>query len=250
MRKKAEKPFASEAEMCARFISGIKEDWTAYPETAGWDVLLVRSSDGFQIGIEAKLKLNINVVNQAIEHGHMYSITSAGPDCRAVLVPSCEENGFSTICGHIGITVIRCHPENRWGNSIFTPALPRLKAGYGEDWFELCPTKRHRLPEYIPDVAAGASAPLQLTEWKINAIKLVIILERRGFVTRADFKHLGIDHRRWLSSEWLRVENGRWVAANLPSLKHQHPRVYSEIEADEAKWFPKEIVAEVKSEAS
>jgi hypothetical protein len=40
-----------------------------YPETEGWDILLVRVSDGFQIGIQAKLALNIGVINQCLEHG-------------------------------------------------------------------------------------------------------------------------------------------------------------------------------------
>ena len=38
--------FASEVDLCARFLKALPEDWIAYNETAGWDILLVRSADG------------------------------------------------------------------------------------------------------------------------------------------------------------------------------------------------------------
>ena len=84
----ATKPFPTEAALCAQFIELIdKRIWTPYAETQGWDILLVRRVDGFQIGIQAKLSLNIDVIAQAIESSGHWSATAAGPDCRAVLVP-------------------------------------------------------------------------------------------------------------------------------------------------------------------
>ena len=95
------------------------------------------------------------------------------------------------------------------------------------------------LPEYVPDVSAGASAPVQLTDWKIRAIKIAVLLEKRGFVTRSDFKGIGIDHRRWLApNDWLKIENGRYIAGRLPDFKAQHPKNYAEIVADFDKWAP------------
>jgi hypothetical protein len=90
-----------------------------------------------------------------------------------------------------------------------------------------------------PNVAAGSPAPIQLTEWKIAAIKIAITLEIRGHLTRADFKHLRIDHRRWLApgNDWLRAENGKWVRDRMPNFRAQHPRVYEEIKAEAAKWM-------------
>lgn len=62
------KPFPTEAALCAAFIAAIdKRAWTPYAETAGWDILLVRKVDGFQIGVQAKLVFNLDVVNQAID---------------------------------------------------------------------------------------------------------------------------------------------------------------------------------------
>lgn len=237
---KTKKPFATEAEMCARFIGALDKGWTAYAETAGWDILLARDADGFQIGIEAKLKMNTHVINQAIEHS-VYWVDHAGPDCRAIMVPE-NEGGFDQIASYIGITVIRVRAPYERGVSgpAFTPYLPRLKDEWlRSEWHEWCPTKRHQLPDYIPDVVAGASAPIQLTKWKVAAIKIAITLEQRGFVTRDDFKKHGIDHRRWLTPNgWLRHENGRYLAGIMPDFRTQHPKVYEEIAADAPKWMP------------
>lgn len=247
MAKKV-KPFPTEADLCAAFIDALPPEWTAYAETAGWDILLVRRSDGFQIGIEAKLRLNTDVINQAIEDGCHYSADHAGPDCRAVLVPNDDARGFDKIAAYIGFTIIRMSASNEWNKrDRFRPWLPRGTgnfASFDDDWFELCPGKRHELPEYVPDVAAGASAPLQLTAWKISAIKIAVILETRGWVARSDFKHVGIDYRRWIAAEsrWLVKNDGRWIAGeHMPNFKAQHPRVYNEIVADAEKWMPNTI---------
>jgi uncharacterized Zn-finger protein len=40
-------------------------------------------------------------------------------------------------------------------------------------------------------------------------------------------------------SEWLKVENGVYLAgAQMPDFKHQHPRVYAEIAAEAETWMP------------
>ncbi|TIU81425.1 MAG: hypothetical protein E5W01_20510, partial [Mesorhizobium sp.] len=64
---KAKAVFESEAALCAAFIARLPKDWTAYPETAGFDILLVRGADGAQIGVEAKMTLNAKVLMQAVE---------------------------------------------------------------------------------------------------------------------------------------------------------------------------------------
>lgn len=232
------KLFPTEAALCAAFIGAVdKRSWVAYAETAGWDILLVRKTDGFQIGIQAKLKFNVDVVTQALEDGYTYAIKGPGPDCRAVLVPEDDvQRGIGKICKYLGVTVVRM--RNLTGldvryNSMFSPYLPD-KDGWlaQDDWHELAPLTRCTLPEYVPDVVAGSPSPIQLTEWKIKALKLAVLIEERGFVTRADFAHLSLDHRRWVTLGWLKITEGKFLPDGGPNFKAQHPIVYEKIKAD------------------
>lgn len=237
-----QKPFASEAEMCAAFVACLGADWIAYSETAGWDILLVRPADGFQIGIEAKLRLNAKVFAQALEGSWP---EMSGPDCRAVLVPMGESGAFGEIAAYVGLTIIGMRQREHYNASryAFHPELPKPHNRYGyvdNNWREMLPTKRCRLPDYVPDVCAGRSAPVQLTTWKIQAIKIGIILDVRGFVTRTDFKAMGIDHRRWTAA-WLDVDPaGRgWIGGpHTPNFAAHHPVNYEQIKADAEKWMP------------
>lgn len=244
------KLFPKETDLCAAFISALPKEWVAYPETAGWDILLIRKSDGYQCGIQAKLRFNVEVLSQCLESPWP---DREGPDYRAVLVPA-GEGCLSTICAYIGVAVLSVRQESHWDYKTrediksfrVWPELPGDREGYlpQNHWFDWMPTKRCRVPEYVPDVAAGASAPLQLTQWKIAAIKLAILMERRGFITRADFKHVGIDSRRWLPSAANMVaidpeQRGRYFKGPCwPNLSAQHPTNYGQIEADYAKWAP------------
>jgi len=255
MTKGAE--FKTEADLCAAFVTALPVGWTAYAETQGYDILLVRVDDGLQVGIEAKLRLNAEVVVQASKEWG-YHPFSAGPDFRAVLVPAGHAQRYmSDICGMLGITVITMtHPDDAtehrygWKPPAFRPDLPNKNtrhywSGREHDWYDRCPAERCALPEYVPDVGAGHSAPVSLTNWKIQAIKLLIILHRRGFVTRADFKHVKIDPSRW-TRDWLErgPERGQFVSGRYtPDLKAQHPTNWAQIEADFEKWKPSDEVA-------
>ena len=246
---RASPKFATEAELCSRFISLLPKEWTAYAETAGWDILVVRNSDGFQVGIEAKLKLNAKVISQALEEDGRWRCTAPGPDCRAVLVPAGQAHEFERVCAYIGVTIIRCSHQNEttWGyRPRYLPELPTAKnESWTEDrWYECCPTRRCPLPEYVPDVEAGHPCPVQLTDWKIRALRLYCVLEFRGYLTRRDFRMLRLDHRRWVPSEWLSVEGrgdlARYVAGPkmpMPHLVKMHPTIYQQIKDDAPNWW-------------
>lgn len=247
----------SEADLCAAFIalaqapsrwSREPSDWTAYPETAGFDILMVRKSDGAQIGIEAKLTLNPKVIAQALPHRDSWVFGSIGPDYRAALVPAekCNDD-LVRICDALGITVIRYRApyKQSWGSMSEPDFSPRLPGTVYDDenWHQWAPVSRCKVPDYIPDVAAGRSAPMALTPWKVNAIKIAILAAERP-VTRADFKHFKISPTPWLCPRgWLdRVPDtrpGQWVAGErTPDFEVQHPRNFHEIKADMARWMP------------
>lgn len=256
-------PFATEGALCDEFCAHAlkptrrnEPNWQAYPETAGFDILLVRETDGTQIGIEAKLVLNAKVVAQSLPYSeNVHYNTEPGPDYRAVLVPArkCNED-VERICQALGVTVIQyyglpggaCYSKNSFG-PVIRPALPfedgELDWGT-RGWFEWAPAKRCPLPDYVPDVGAGRPAPHALTLWKIKAIKLCVLLEERP-VTRADFRHLGLSPTMWLGPRgWLDRGEGGFVAGpRTPDLRRQHPRNFAEIEADKAKWAPKSILS-------
>ncbi|MBN9459038.1 MAG: hypothetical protein J0I54_20590 [Bosea sp.] len=250
--------FASEAAMCAQFIAiatgavarpgwerqGPKPTgWIAYPETAGWDILLVRERDGFQIGIQAKLRLNDDVILQALESRHMACLP--GPDCRAVLVPEGTGSALHHLfCQRAGIQVVTLDEDGR-----VRPEVPRQDIDewdrWTSDWPQMLPVSREALPPVVPDVAAGVKSPLQLTAWKVKALKLAVVLEKRGWLCRQDFKHLEIDHRRFLDNQWLVAIDGAWRSGpHWPDFKRQHPRNFDEIAALYDDWKPAEPAGE------
>lgn len=255
--------FETEAALCQAFIAGIGMEWVAYPETAGWDILLVHRAGGWQIGIEAKLSLNAKVLAQAID-GREYSKT--GPDFRAVLVGRVVAEN-ATLARALGLTVISPKeepPVSEWaarrlphGPRIpaFVPSLPeaehfiRISDWWGRwhtdfAWLDQFPEARCRLPDYVPEVAAGVPSPMVLSEWKIKAMRVCIWVERSGSITRAVFRQLGIDPSRWMNGHWLKAaaERGAWVAGpHFPAaqLRREHPNIFAKVEADYLEWSKK-----------
>lgn len=244
---KSEILWKTEAELVADFVRCAEQQgWTAYAETEGWDLLIVRKADGFQVGIEAKMSLNATVLCQVLARGS--NGRTDGPDCHAVLVPAPKSvHGLQTIARHLGIVVIEAKKRLLGGHNgygSFSPDLPDIRDTpyyWAEKWPELCPDRRLTLPDYVPDVAGGHPAPVRLTPWKVAAIKIAIIIEIRGFVTRADFKALNVSSSRW-TQFWLK-SNGEsgWIpkgSSSMPNLRAQHPVNYEQIKADAAKWMP------------
>ncbi len=84
------------------------------------------------------------------------------------------------------------------------------------------------MPAYVPDVVAGSSAPIQLTKWKVAALKVLALLHLRGYVVRSDFKSIGIDSRRWIAP-------GGGFLDHAPDSEAQHPVVFPQIMAEMAK---------------
>lgn len=248
--------FLKEVDLCDAFLETVPKGWTPYPETAGWDILLVHES-GAQVGVQAKLALNPKVVAQASQCAYDARTGRAGPDFRAVLVPVAN-NDLVGICGRLGITILTVDRASRgtiYGNAnhgkrwVSKPALPKasgldFKRAHwwdSENWYDQAPIQRETLPEYVPDVVAGDSAPVILSSWKIQAIKVCITVERRRFVGRPEFAALKISPTRWMDGHWLvKAETrGLWRAGpSFPAdfYRKQHPSIFAKIEADWPEW--------------
>lgn len=219
--------YENEAALCAAFNAwALKQGWTPYAETAGWDTLLV-AGDGTQIGVQAKMKFNVKVIAQTLPTCWAQWYDSEGPDFRAVLIAE-QDSIADSICGALGLQFFF---DQNW-NRGFAPGL-NSSSHHGGGWHYWNPSKRHKLPEFVPDVPAGASGPVQLTEWKIKALRIAAVLEIRGYVTREDFKRYGLDHRRWTGPDGWLVANGtpgQWKSADGAVLfAADHPVVYPQV---------------------
>jgi len=230
-----------------------RRKWTIYPEACGWDLVLAEEETSVQIGIEAKLAVNAKVIHQALrDTASRYWDRQRGPDYRAILVPAGGRNlELREICSLVGLTVLSLYdsrpyadePDWHWSSPSSLPDEERCDEFSMGGWHSWFPAERLKLPDYIPDVRAGVKSPIQLTEWKIRAIKLWILLDRRGVVTRSDMKALGLSPTRFTDrfNGFLTPDPGRggYVKhAGSPDFRAQHPRNYAEIEADFEKWIP------------
>lgn len=234
--------FESEADLVQAFCADLAKsrvgpDWTVYHETGGFDLLLVHAKTAIQLGIEAKLSLNVKVLTQAIPS---YYSQDDGPDYRGVLVPfGTDQAGVAELAEWLGLGVITFRKPDRFSKPHYN--LPDENGHWSQrKWHSWLPTRRCTVPDYIPDVVGGKRSPLQLTDWKIRAIKLLILLDKRGFVTRADLKVLGLSPSRWTApGGFLKAENGAYVRyERTPDFRLEHPTNTAQIEASFATWAP------------
>jgi hypothetical protein len=235
-----EKPFATEGALCEAFAEWARaEGFTVYPETAGWDMLLV-AADGHQLGIEAKLSLNLKVLAQSLK-GCTYS-AERGPDYRAILVPESHE-GVDDICAHFGIEVFTA--QRAWTRKATTAWEFDRRHAYHHELHDWNPKQRCELPDYVPDVPCGVPAPRTLSPWKVGALRVLAIIEVQGFVTREDVRNCRNDPRRWCAGDgWLKpLERGRWTTGTAPRFDEQHPDIYAQILAETREKLGKQAAA-------
>jgi hypothetical protein len=227
-----------ETDLCAWF-QGVAEEagYTVYNEWGGFDQLLV-AADGTQIGVEAKLRANSEVLSQAANGWHHRTRKDwiASAQFRAVLVPRTSKS-FRYVSDCLGVIVFaqRDYEKSRWRRKRFweLPTAEHYQWGEGVE-----------LPPFVPDVMGGKRAPVRLTPWKIKAIRLCIRLRDNGYVTIRDFKEFGVSPTRWYN-HWL-TPGGKEGRATKWVLKHpagsdvvlpdeQHPGVTAQIRAAEVK---------------
>jgi hypothetical protein len=258
-------PFKTEAALCEAFLSCVPKNWVAYPESCGFDIVLVHTETGAQIGIEAKLTLNAKVLVQVTENRERLAW---GPDFRAVLVGKVvAENAI--IAARLGVKILtlvprrsphgyshcvpRGYPDSDWvvnRGGDWLPDLAEYKLHRGLSWWDSrewedeAPVERLKLPDYVPQVPAGVPAPVKLTGWMIQAIRMCITVQRLGAVSRKHFQDLKLSQSRWSEGRWLVKDEtrGLWKAGpNFPAenFKRMHPVSWTQIEADWPIWGAK-----------
>nr|WP_288354858.1 hypothetical protein [uncultured Pseudomonas sp.] len=233
----------SERELCAAFIDEFNQQagWVCYPETGGFDVLVVHE-DGWQIGVEAKVKLNAKVADQILPDPWAYRYGSPGPDYRMVIVGSITEanQGIGRMLEALGVSVLAPRLSIRWRRGqtedSWTFNLDEWTGNYlyRVAPFDWNPAERCEVPCVVPDVPAGVPAPLRLTPWKERALKVLFTLRRQGFITAKQIAEHGISTSVWISGgrPWLvRGEvRGQWLPGpHLPTFDLQHPEAYAKI---------------------
>lgn len=252
--------FPTEEALCHAFALQVPEEWVVYPESAGWDMLLVHREGGWQVGVEAKLALNTKVLIQADGRGHRWTV---GPDFRAVLVAKTNPE-LETLAKRLGFTVIRPKQAGQWswpkfngfnrrpGPPIptFHPPLPETErlvkirewwSDWSPHWLDCYPLEREKVPEFVPEVKAGVPSPMILSDWKIAAMRLCIWLRRNRSITRAHFKAFKIDPSRWMNGHWLcpGLDRGVWeIGPSFPAeqFEREHPNIWAKLEATYEEW--------------
>lgn len=232
-REKRSVPFASEAAMCASFSgAATAQGWTVYPETSGWDLLLVNEET--QIGVEAKLRPNLKLLGQIAERMER----PTGPDFVAGLVPSRErDRDFWHIAGALGIIVF-CQEVGKYDwqtGRTLPPDWPLISN-------RILHARVHAFPEpswtppLVPTLPAGVPCPVKLTPWKIKALELLARLEVRGFVTAADMRECGLAPTIWYSRylESTHGARGCWKRrSDVVLADAQHPVEFAHYVAEE-----------------
>ena len=238
----------TEADLCAAFIEQFNAlpGWTCYPETAGFDVLVVHD-DGRQIGVEAKLKLNAKVADQILPDAWAIRCGAPGPDHRMVIVGDITEAslGIVKMLEALGVAVLKPYMQHRYTKESglreheYFPDFQIgdwIRRGHAwkpqlDDWN---PVERCKVPIVVPDVPAGVPAPMRFTPWKEAALKVLIQLRRQGFITAKQITEHGISSTVWTQgpTAWLQKGPvpGQWVASDrLPAFDKQHPEAYEKL---------------------
>ncbi len=256
----AKKFIGSEADLCKVFIDSFNKQpgWTCYPETAGFDILVVHE-DGLQIGVEAKLALNSKVAEQIVPDDYFDRYGKEGPDYRMVIVPSITEAnaGIARMLKLLGVSVLKVRISDRMvKNATFTPPAEG-EGGIGkwteavwedvysfdiDEWltnytyrnanFDWNPITRCEVPCVVPDVPAGVPAPVRLTPWKERALKVIWKMRDQGFITSKQIGEYGLSTSSWTQNGWLDkgAERGQWVESpRMPAFDKQHPDAYLKI---------------------
>lgn len=226
--------YKTENELCNIFIVYAKNNnWKVFPETSNFDILIVKNN--FQIGIQAKLIPNIEVLDQAIAGRQSDNINikwaNPSPHIRAVLVPHASRE-FKNIANALGVFVIEGMKQIRdimAGQKYWIKEISGLD-GYSKKHLTY-PAKLCWTPEVEIDTPAGVKSPKIITQWKIKAVKLCLLLEAKGYLTIKDFKEAKVSSTLWIKKRWL-IDSGdkegglkKYIRTNIILPHEKYPEI-------------------------
>jgi hypothetical protein len=206
---------------------------------------------GDQIGIQGKLKGNVEVLCQAMPRvfgalmpGEPDKLGKIGPHYYAALVPAAIPE-FYSLAYRLGVIVLAAFERDRHGAIRLDEY--GLSSWEGRRRSRIHGARRfvHPEPCWVPavevQIKAGCKGPQRLTPWKMGAVKLCLRAELNGFLTTKDFAAENISMSRWLQSGWIRpgdfvvVEGKRlkqYLLSDSPDVPHRkNPEVVEALEA-------------------
>ncbi len=232
--------------MCAAFIREVDslDEWTPYPETAGFDILMVHR-DGRQIGVEAKLSLNAKVADQILPKFTDEYFGKPSPDHRLVIVSKVTDAsaGIEKMLNMLGVRVML--PQEDWTRTGYVLRFKieqllkhdNAKNTYfdGTHLFDWNPEERCQVPAVVPDLPAGVPSPVRLTPWKESAIKLIALMRKQGYITVKPIAEHRMGSTAWTQPAgnkpaWLAkgARRGQWIETeHMPPFDQQHPDMYA-----------------------
>lgn len=203
------KPYASETDLCVAFSDHAKSlGWRVFPETSGWDLLLVATDavqtagavSGDQIGVQAKLRDNLEVLDQARPKRY----GDKGPHYHAVLVPLARPE-FTSIANDLGILVfIGAKQKFSYGKG---KVVPTPGMGIELAWIPVNKKLYYSESEWHPEfeiwTPPGVKSPQSITPWKISAVRLCLDAVERGYVCSSHFRDAKVSMARWVQNKWV-----------------------------------------------
>lgn len=226
------------------------QGWRVFPETAGFDVLLVATDQvtaagikpGDQLGVEGKKAGNLKLLTQVRPQRNALK----GPHFHVAVVPRATEE-FREIAMALNVMVVEACTRG-WRNGV--RVWERSEFKYDLRFFPPLFRQYYEEPCWHPDVEVwvppGVNSPKRMSPWKIKAVKLCVLGKRKGFLTSADFRAAGVSMSVW-RGRWLKesdTRRGRHKAYTLwevdypydppPHLKY--PEIVAAVSADDAEY--------------
>jgi len=246
---------APEQALCYEFIEqAIAAGWKVIPEypNSRFDMLLVAEegcstsgvASGTQIGVQAKMKLNVEVCGQLLQstrHTHY-----PGPDYVVALVPgksrTDSERTLEEMIKKLGYGFFYIYDHFDGHDAQWNKKRNNLDhmLGFGERTkFK----KQLKLPEVHFWVEPGIASPSSVSTWKINAVKFCIALDRAGGMTYKDFAKARMTLKTWRDAGWVVEKNEKSGRAQIYILNpdsnerpdRRHPDLRKQLEGHEEK---------------